>query len=961
MGKLKMILLSACAAVITMSTVVGYAYSDDAFAKVAMHRTNGFYTVITDTEGDTHTYSGIIDASKLEDYDGVEYIAAYEVLENGDSVIRVAFNDIVTKSAVLIGEEGKPIVNGYYSAEFALSEKENTKVFITGLSESNLKIVQDKLISAKLENSGFSMESLDFIDAEKTNMPNDGDNELCWAASASNILHYTGWGEQTGFYSADDLLDLYRDSFDDVPSHTFFGIEWFLNGTYQPQNWDGWAKVKQYERKNADGVLEAGSGNYFKEYSSASVSKYIEVESNHKAMSDIADGLRTGSGMGVSLGWIDDAGNRNGGHSISAWGYIFDTDFAKTDSEYYKAIIVSDSDSNMPVDSNRRVAPNKLVVLNMTPYQANGYDSWKFDGYGGVLEGFTELIPYSSELEKETDSRATLNKFSYSDLEVDSVYASNDALDNRAKISMFSVGDRIFLTPGFSNYGVDLDETFEYDVTVMKSDVSDIVWGPLTYSYTGKIAAYGMSESAKTESAVIEGLSAGKYKAVVTIKPRDSFTEAYYYNNTCTYDFTVLDKVYDLSKVTFEASVGAFQGGTADVTLNYQGLETLDIPQNTEYSLLQSYENNGVWSSWTQADIDEELPAGKASLQQSLTKPPVKCRIHARGDKVKFRLSLQADDESIPPINLYSDEYGLHYLKLGIVADETNIGVYTPLQRGDTALKTGEKIAFRVKNMSTDPNGEAIPCCVIVYAQKGEEQIELFKKEGISLGYGESTEVLSFDQWKAALSGKYEITAVLEAEDETEFVSDTLYLGSLSVEEQPSLKVTTENDIVDPYDDVVSLREAVAYWKECAGADDWITFDENVSLMILQSPIVIEDAVKVKGRITNMGSNVILYGQGKTQLLRINEGGSLEAEALNLNSGYSKEYGGAIENRGGNVYLKNSIVVYSTSGSAGGGIYSDSGSVKLVNCAFKRDSSGYGGAIGIDGGAVLDMLNCILF
>ncbi|MDY3972589.1 MAG: hypothetical protein SOZ28_07780, partial [Clostridia bacterium] len=48
-------------------------------------------------------------------------------------------------------------------------------------------------------------------------------------------------------------------------------------------------------------------------------------------------------------------------------------------------------------------------------------------------------------------------------------------------------------------------------------------------------------------------------------------------------------------------------------------------------------------------------------------------------------------------------------------------------------------------------------------------------------------------------------------------------------------------------------------------------------------------------------------------------------------------------------------------GAAGGAIYSDGGSVKLLNCAFKENTSGYGGAICIKGGAVLDMLNCTLF
>ena len=60
MKVLKAILISVCAAALTVGAVSAYAYSDDTFAEIEINQADGFYTVITDTECDTHTFDGII-------------------------------------------------------------------------------------------------------------------------------------------------------------------------------------------------------------------------------------------------------------------------------------------------------------------------------------------------------------------------------------------------------------------------------------------------------------------------------------------------------------------------------------------------------------------------------------------------------------------------------------------------------------------------------------------------------------------------------------------------------------------------------------------------------------------------------------------------------------------------------------------------------------------------------------
>ena len=382
-------IISFTAAAMLISVISGYAYSNNEFSQLNITPSNGFYTVITDTEGEVHKFDGIINTKKIESSSTAEKIASYVIYSGNDEIINAKLNDIVSEDTVsLFSESGIPIVNGYYSVKFTLSAEDNTEVFLTGLSDSNLDMVQEKLISAKLENAQFTMESLDFIDAEKTNMPNDGDNELCWAAATSNIIHYTGWGEKAGFNSTDDLFDMFRDSFTDMPGNAFYGLEWFFNGTYNPKKWDGWAQVKDY----------GNSGKYFAKYASDCVTDCIYIDHNHANIKSVTDALENGSGVGITVGWINDDGERNGGHVITVWGYICDKDFSEKDIEYYKSLIISDSDSDEQEDTNRRTAPNKLKVLNMTPFTTGNYDTWKFDGYGGVLENAAELKPYSDTL-----------------------------------------------------------------------------------------------------------------------------------------------------------------------------------------------------------------------------------------------------------------------------------------------------------------------------------------------------------------------------------------------------------------------------------------------------------------------------------------------------------------------------------------------------------------------------------
>lgn len=904
-----------------------HAYSE--LDGLPIRSAKGFYTVITDTQNITHKYDGILETAGLEDYSDLLKIASYEIFCGDSPIIEVNLTDITPKGSASLNAA---MPNGYYSVRFDISKEDNTAAFLTGLSDSNLNKVQEHLISAKLENSQFTMESLDFIDAEKTNIPNDGDNELCWAAASANILHYTGWGAVGGFLTPDDILDDFRDSFTDVPSNQVYGMEWFFDGSYTAQDFDGWAKVKEYGK----------SGAYVKDYEYSGLCKYISVNNKRENMQSVMNDLENGWGVGIVLSWLDSEGNRMGGHAISAWGYVYDKDFSENDPDYYKALVVSDSDSDMQSDDNRRIAPNKLCVLNMTPYDTAIHSTWKFDGYGpcGTLEDFVELMPYDSSIAKETDESAKRNKALYPDLIISSVYASNDGQDRTKSTAIFGKGDSVYITPLFENTASKaFDGNLNWSITVTNLQDST--------SYTQEVPDYcsidgyrsvRMYPTSDLEPVVFDNLAPGTYQVYIELNSDHATEEAYYYNNTYTCNFTVLDTSYNANDIKLTADLGEIVHGTTEALLNYENLDSLNILKEIYpvYTLCMSYYENGKWSKWEEAP--NESSVGSVSLMSD--EPPQTAQIYARGTKVKFRLVIEAEDGNIPLINIYSDEIALNYEKLSITSSQKT---YTALESGAKELASGESFDFSVTNASTYDSGQNIECDAVVYAKLGNEKIELYREKDISLGYGESTKV-SVNSWDELLSGSYEIVVATE----NGYMSEEKILGTLNVAEAPSLTVTTEGSST-PYDNLISLEEAIEY----AGGSGEITFAEDVKIIVLNKTITIDGDIKISGKRT------AIVGNGSIGLFKVNEGASLEISNMALGYGSVNENGGAICSQGGSVKLDGCILNYNKSGRAGGAVYSKGGGVTLKNCFFRGNISGYGGAVAVDGGAVLDMLNCV--
>ncbi len=181
--------------------------------------------------------------------------------------------------------------------------------------------------------------SLRAIDAEKSNI---GDTDLCWAATASNMLYWAGWGKNTGSLKVsieDDLLDYYKKYFTDVAGYIDAGITWFWNGQYDNAYYSTDAQLKQ-----------SGGGGF---YSSLPISNYMKIDSTaFTAMSSVDSFLKNGEICGLGIYWLI-----RGGHAVTCWGFSYNDSLAKSNKNYYTGIWISDSDDNIGMG---RLAPDVI-------------------------------------------------------------------------------------------------------------------------------------------------------------------------------------------------------------------------------------------------------------------------------------------------------------------------------------------------------------------------------------------------------------------------------------------------------------------------------------------------------------------------------------------------------------------------------------------------------------------------
>ena len=893
----------------------------------AVRASAGFETVITGKDGETRILQGIAEAGADD--------SGYEIRYNGKRIITVGQNIEETKNEGGFNLQSETLTHGYYSVEFEVSQAEGTSAFIAGLSKSNKDEVQAALITAAYRNELIDLESLDFIDTEKAKSQSVGDDMLCWAASAANVIHYTGWGRKAGFEDEDDLFEAFVDAFDNKAGHPYFGFMWFFNGINTAQNIDDKSHVKNYGE----------TGGYLTDYYSTELIDYLDDP--FKRIHRMTDHLRDGDGVSMAIVEYSN-GQPTGGHALTVWGYIYDNRFESENDlepEYLKALIISDSDSDRLGDE-RRSSPNKLHIMNTVPYNENGVKSWRADTYATgskVINSFTILKAYSDDLKKETDPAATRNLFTTCDFSLIYFDMTVDGVDCGA----FKEDDVIRFTPMINTISLtDFYGTLEWEVEINSQTYRQSETIPLNNELTILLAPIEISD-----------LPAGEYEVTVTVNPGKSIEEAYYYNNSMTATFTIVDDCPDVSDARMTASISGQEGGFLHASFEYDKTDGIFDYMGDEYTTVirASYYDSGSWSKWE--DIVESYDC-EGSF-------PAEGYFETKGTKVKFQAIAFGDEKPFLAVN--SDEYDIEYIKLSLSAGENNTGVYSKLPSNACSLAAGEKFAFEVRDISTAASGNRSVELAIFAENMADpaEKTVLYYEVAAAPQKGESLTAREISSWsdEIKLCGRYKVYAAVFDETAGGIVEE---LGILEVKEPGSTEVNFNGDVCDDYDGLTSLREAVA----ACGVNDTVTVAGNIASVYVNEPIVIDKPVRIDFSCDNSyGVNVpggtvlgtAVNGDLLYRLFDVVSGGELDGYGIIFKAGYAKSRGGGILIDGGNVKLEQCCFLACQSGRAGGGIYVKDGNLILNGCTFYYNTSGYGGALASSASGEVDALNCSFY
>uniref|UniRef100_A0A7V4LD43 Secreted protein with PEP-CTERM sorting signal n=1 Tax=Desulfobacca acetoxidans TaxID=60893 RepID=A0A7V4LD43_9BACT len=181
-------------------------------------------------------------------------------------------------------------------------------------------------------------------DANKT-AANTEDDLMCWAATASNILAWGGWGT-AAYNTSDQIFKHFQDHWTDNVGYISWGWAWWFNG-FNP------------EYRYISYIDVPGGGNF---YPHLNLNDYYASASGPNVMADIANLLRLGKGVGLVI-----SNNMSSSHAVTAWGFGYSAD------GLYTSIFFTDSDDGLTA-----LREYSLIWQN---------DGWylkeKLDAYGG--------------------------------------------------------------------------------------------------------------------------------------------------------------------------------------------------------------------------------------------------------------------------------------------------------------------------------------------------------------------------------------------------------------------------------------------------------------------------------------------------------------------------------------------------------------------------------------------------
>ena len=198
-------------------------------------------------------------------------------------------------------------------------------------------------------------------DAEKN--PSDPANVMCWAAVASNVLEWTGWGKVAGMNTTDDMFGYVRAHWANQPGLPGHAWRWWFAGD---------SAVPPSK------TVVPGGGNF---YPARDINNYHEVYSgtNEGMLAGVHNYLLDGCGVGIGV-----YGGNVFAHAVSVWGVHYDPN----DPTNYLGIFVTDSDDDKDVANPPDVLHYYEVYLRV----ASGPPTWFLRDFYGSDDSFIQFV-----------------------------------------------------------------------------------------------------------------------------------------------------------------------------------------------------------------------------------------------------------------------------------------------------------------------------------------------------------------------------------------------------------------------------------------------------------------------------------------------------------------------------------------------------------------------------------------
>jgi hypothetical protein len=132
------------------------------------------------------------------------------------------------------------------------------------------------------------------------------DTHMCWAATASNILAWGGWGT-AAYITADQIYNYIKSYYSDMGGDPYMAYNFWFSGSH-------------------------GGGGFYPGY------RLIDYYHSGALMQDLSTFLHDGYGCHLSIQHYGVA------HAITVWGYEYDPTYTPDDYRYYTGLYITNSD-----------------------------------------------------------------------------------------------------------------------------------------------------------------------------------------------------------------------------------------------------------------------------------------------------------------------------------------------------------------------------------------------------------------------------------------------------------------------------------------------------------------------------------------------------------------------------------------------------------------------------------------